>query len=99
MKAAVTTPIARYDTVEPMFTENRPIPANMIKIRTAIIAVLFISSVLIKLLAKGLVYSNYNRIAKYRRRNIYYVSGMKDLINDQSPSKRQKAVMLRLFLP
>lgn len=64
MKATMTMPIARYEIVVPMLKEKRPTPPRIIRIRTAIIAVLFISSALPKLLCKGNIYPNYNRIAK-----------------------------------
>jgi hypothetical protein len=64
MKATMTMPIAKYEIVVPMLKEKRPTPPRMIKIRTAIIAFLFISSALPKLLCKGNTYPNYHRIAQ-----------------------------------
>jgi len=44
--------------------EKRPTPPRMIRIRTAIVAFLFISSALPKLLCKGKTYPKYNRIGQ-----------------------------------
>ena len=52
----MTMPIAMYEIVAPMLKEKRQTPPRMIRISTAIIAFLFISSALLKLLCKGHVY-------------------------------------------